>query len=122
MGEASAAQLDNIFQALSDSTRRSILKRVARRERAVGDIARTYAISLAAVSKHIQSLERAGLVTRRREGNFFYLRLNPRGLSSADKWMQFYKEFWDESLDNLKTFLENEEQGQNGQRDRKEHS
>lgn len=75
----------------------------------MGEIARTYSMSLAAVSKHIQSLERAGLVTRRREGNFFYLRLNPRGMSAADKWMQFYKEFWDESLDKLKHFLENED-------------
>lgn len=109
MGEASAVQLDHIFHALSDSTRRSILKRVARRERAVGELARTYSMSLAAVSKHIQSLERAGLVTRRRQGNFFYLRLDPHGLSSADKWMQFYREFWDESLDRLKDFLEKEE-------------
>ena len=109
MGEAAAVQLDHIFHALSDATRRSILKRVARRERAVGDIARTYSISLAAVSKHIRSLERAGLVTRRREGNFFYLRLNPHTLRAADKWMQFYKVFWDESLDRLKNFLENEE-------------
>ena len=109
MAEASAAQLDHIFHALSDSTRRSILRRIARRERAVGEIARTYSMSLAAVSKHIQSLERAGLVTRRREGNFFYLRLNPRGMSAADKWMQFYKEFWDESLDKLKHFLENDD-------------
>ncbi len=66
-------------------------------------------MSLAAVSKHIQSLERAGLVTRRREGNFFYLRLNPRGMNAAEKWMQFYKEFWDDSLDRLKNFLENDE-------------
>jgi len=109
MGEANAQQLDHVFHALSDSTRRSILKRVARRERAVGDIARTYSISLAAVSKHIQSLERAGLVTRRREGNFFYLRLNPRGFNTAEKWMQFYREFWDDSLDRLKHYLENEQ-------------
>lgn len=110
MGEATAVQLDHIFQALSDSTRRSILKKVARRERAVGDIARTYSISLAAVSKHIRSLERAGLVTRRREGNFFYLRLNPHALRAADAWMQFYKVFWDESLDRLKNFLEKEQE------------
>lgn len=109
MSESTARHLDHIFQALSDSTRRSILKKIARRELAVGEIAQTYSISLAAVSKHIQSLERAGLVTRRREGNFFYLSLNPDGLSSADKWMQYYREFWDSSLDRLKTLLEKDE-------------
>jgi DNA-binding transcriptional ArsR family regulator len=109
MVESSARNLDHVFQALSDSTRRSILKKVAKRERAVGEIAETYSISLAAVSKHIQSLERAGLITRRREGSYSYVRLNPDGMISADNWMSFYRAFWNDSLVSLKKFIENEE-------------
>lgn len=109
MVESSAHNLDYIFQALSDSTRRSILKKVAKRERAVGEIAETYSMSLAAVSKHIQSLERAGLVTRRREGSYSYVKLNLEAMNSADKWMQFYRTFWKENLTSLKNFIENED-------------
>ncbi len=109
MVERSAHNLDSIFQALSDPTRRSILRKLSKRERAVGEVAESYSMSLAAISKHIQSLEKAGLVSRRREGNFSYLRLNPDGLSSADKWMQYYREFWEDSLDSLKKFIEKED-------------
>lgn len=109
MVESSARNLDYIFQALSDSTRRSILKKVAKRERAIGEIAETYSMSLAAVSKHIQSLERAGLVTRRREGSYSYIKLNPEAMNSADKWMEFYRAYWSESLNSLKNFIENED-------------
>jgi len=108
MVESSARKLDHIFQALSDPTRRAILKQVSKRERAVGEIAQSYSMSLAAISKHIQSLERAGLVTRRRDGSYSYLSLNVDGLSSADKWMQYYREFWQGSLTSLKNFIEKE--------------
>jgi DNA-binding transcriptional ArsR family regulator len=108
MVESSAYNLDHIFQALSDPTRRSILKKIAKRERAVTEVAESYSISLAAVSKHIQSLERAGLVSRRREGSYSYISLNPEGMSSADKWMQDYRVFWEGSLKSLKNFIEKE--------------
>ncbi len=109
MVESSAHNLDYIFQALSDPTRRSIIKKIAKRERAVGEIAESYSMSLAAVSKHIQSLERAGLVTRRREGSYSYLSLNAEALSSVDKWMEHYRIFWEQSLNSLKNFIENED-------------
>lgn len=109
MVESSARNLDLVFQALSDPTRRSILRKVSKRERAVGELAESYSMSLAAVSKHIQSLERAELVSRRREGSFSYLRLNTAGLSSADKWMEYYREFWTGTLTSLKNFIENED-------------
>ena len=110
MVESSAHNLDLVFQALSDPTRRGILRKVSKRERSVGEIAESYSMSLAAISKHIQSLERAGLVTRRRDGSYSYLRLNAEGLSSADKWMQYYREFWEGNLKSLKNFIENEDQ------------
>jgi len=109
MVESSTRSLDHVFQALSDPTRRSILKRVSKKERAVGELAESYSISLAAVSKHIQSLERAGLVSRRREGSFSYLRLNPEGLAHADKWIEDCRAFWQGSLSSLKDFIEKEE-------------
>lgn len=109
MVESSAYNLDHIFQALSDPTRRSILKKITKRERAVGELAESYSMSLAAVSKHIQSLERAGLITRRRDGSFSYIKLNPEAMNSADKWLEFYRAFWKGSLNSLKNFIENED-------------
>jgi DNA-binding transcriptional ArsR family regulator len=109
MVESRAFNLDQIFQALSDPTRRSILRKLARRERAVGEIAESYSMSLAAVSKHIQNLERAGLITRRRDGSFSYIKLNPAGISSADKWLEYYRGFWQQNLNSLKNFIENED-------------
>jgi DNA-binding transcriptional ArsR family regulator len=108
MVESTAHNLDHIFQALSDPTRRSILKRVSKRERAVGEVAESYSMSLAAISKHIQSLERAGLISRRREGNFSYISLNAGALSSVDRWMHRYREFWEGNLKSLKNFIEKE--------------
>ena len=109
MVESSAHNLDYIFQALSDPTRRSILKKITRRERAVGEIAESYSMSLAAISKHIQSLDRAGLIIRRKEGSFSYIKLNPEAMNSADKWLEFYRVFWKESLNSLKNFIESED-------------
>jgi DNA-binding transcriptional ArsR family regulator len=110
MVDSSARNLDHIFQALSDPTRRSILKKVSKQEKAVGEIAESYSMSLAAISKHIQSLERAGLVSRRKEGSYSYLSLNPGALTSVDKWMEYYRAFWEGSLSSLKNFIEKEEQ------------
>ena len=106
MVKQSSYNLDNIFQALSDPTRRSILQRVAKRELGISEIAESYSMSLAAVSKHIQSLERARLVQRRKEGNFSYLSANPRAIESAEKWMQRYRAYWEGNLQALKNFVE----------------
>lgn len=106
MVEYKSHNLDHIFQALSDPTRRSILQRVAKRELAISEIAESYSISLAAVSKHIQSLERADLVHRRKVGNFSYLKANFKAMESADKWMQRYRAYWESNLLSLKNFIE----------------
>lgn len=100
--------LDRIFQALGDPTRRAILRELSRRERAITEIAQPFRISLAAVSKHVKVLERARLVHRRREGSFSYLRLNGEAMLSADRWIEHYRKFWTGRLGALKRLLEEE--------------
>jgi DNA-binding transcriptional ArsR family regulator len=100
--------LDRIFHALSDPTRRAILKQLTHRARPVTEVAEPFDISLAAVSKHVQVLERARLVRRERRGSFSYLSLDPGGIKKASRWLDFYRRFWGESLENLKTLLESD--------------
>ena len=82
------------YYALGSPTRRSILRRVARRPGSVGDLVQPFKMSLAAVSKHVKMLEEAGLLRRRKEGSFYYLSLNAEALRPADEWMAFYRQFW----------------------------
>ncbi len=100
------AQLDRVFGSLSDGTRRDILRRVARREMSVGEIAASYDISLAAVSKHLAVLEKARLVTKRREGKLQVVGLAPAGLSDAAKHLERMRVLWESRLDRLEKYLE----------------
>lgn len=108
MVESRERELDLIFQALADPTRRAILREIARRERSVGELAEPHRMSLAAVSKHLKVLERAHLVQREKRGSFYYLRLNPKTLKSANQWLKYYEQFWEDRLESLKQFLEKE--------------
>lgn len=110
MVNSSPAQLDSIFHALADSTRRSILHDVARRERTVGEIARPYRMSLAAVSKHLKVLESADLIAREKRGSFQIVRLNAAPLRSAEQWLAHYQKFWTRQLDALQEFIEGEKE------------
>src|SRR5580698_3711458 len=110
----STAQLDSIFHALSDATRRAILRDLARRERTVGEIAEPYPMSLAAVSKHLKVLEAAKLIDRKKQGSYQIVRLNAASLRPADKWLAFYEKFWSAQLDALQSYLEGESDGDNG--------
>ena len=105
MVEYQAQQLDHIFHALSDPTRRSILKRLMDGELTVGELAKPYEISLAAVSKHLKTLERARLIRRDTRGRTNFCRLNPRELARAQDWLSFYEQFWTERLDALDEVL-----------------
>lgn len=109
MVEHASQSLDLVFHALSDATRRAILRDVSRAEKPVGELARPYAMSLAAVSKHLQVLERAHLVERRRRGQFQIVRLKPHTLQAAQDWLAFYETFWTDRLDSLQTHLEQAE-------------
>src|SRR5262245_6678584 len=108
MVKSSPAQLDRIFQALSDSTRRAILLDVSRKEKTVGEIAGPHRMSLAAVSKHLTVLEDAKLNKRRREGSFQIVSLRADALMPAARWLAYYQQFWESRLDSLKNFLEEE--------------
>ncbi|WP_263368282.1 ArsR/SmtB family transcription factor [Edaphobacter bradus] len=106
MVKSNALRLDAIFHALSDSTRRAILRDVAAKEKTVGEVARPYAMSLAAVSKHLKVLEEAELIARRRRGSFQIVRLNAKSLRPAEEWLAFYEKFWNERIDALQSYLE----------------
>jgi DNA-binding transcriptional ArsR family regulator len=102
----SEAGLDRIFQALSDSTRRAILRQVAQGEQTITELARPHCLTFAAVSKHLKVLETAHLIGRRRNGSFQMISLNPEALKTADQWLRYYQRFWSTRLDALKNLLE----------------
>jgi DNA-binding transcriptional ArsR family regulator len=99
------ARLDLVFRALSDRTRRAMLDRLAKGEHTVGELAAPYRISLAAASKHIQTLERAGLVKRTIRGRIHYCRIDPRPLARADDWLRGYERLWDTRIERLVELL-----------------
>ena len=105
MVEQKAARLDRVFRALADPTRREMLRSLSLQERTVGELAEPFQISLAAASKHVKTLERAGLVRRAVHGRTHYCRLNARPLSNAYDWLSFYERFWNERLDALEELL-----------------
>lgn len=100
------AHLDTTFAALADTTRRSILARLAREELTVSEVARPYEMSLAAVSKHLQVLSKAGLVEQQRNGRLRRCRLTPEPLREAADWIETYRQFWIDSFDKLAEHLE----------------
>lgn len=86
--------LDDIFTALSDKTRRSILERLFKGEARVTDLAAPYKMSLNSVSKHILILERADLVTRRKSGREHYIKFNPDAAETALEWLEEQRKDW----------------------------
>jgi DNA-binding transcriptional ArsR family regulator len=105
MIEQSASRLDGIFRALGDRTRRGMLERLAKGEHTVTELAAPYRMSLAAASKHIQTLERAGLVKRTVRGRIHYVRIDPRPLARADDWLGTYQKLWDTRIERLVELL-----------------
>jgi DNA-binding transcriptional ArsR family regulator len=102
-------RLDDVFHALADATRRQMLRSLASRERTVSELAEPFRISLAAASKHIKALERAGLVRRTVQGRTHFCRLDPKPLGAAHDWLAFYEQFWNERLDALEALLRHPE-------------
>lgn len=98
--------LDRLFHALADRTRRSILASLANKASTVGELAKPYKISLAAISKHLGVLESAGLIDRTRIGSFQVVHLRAETLKSANEWLSFYEAFWESRLDALQHMLE----------------
>ena len=102
----SSRQLDPVFAALADPTRRAILTRLRRGEATVTQVAEPFATSLPAISKHIRVLEEAGLLSRRKDGRIHHLRLVASPLKSAAQWLEQYQLFWESKLDSLDQFLQ----------------
>ena len=105
MVELQTPELDSVFHALGDATRRRMLRDLADGERTVGQLAQPYAMSLAAASKHIQVLERARLIRREVRGRTHFCHLAPGPLASAHEWLGFYERFWHARLDILERLL-----------------
>ncbi|KFB11380.1 putative transcriptional regulator [Nitratireductor basaltis] len=103
------AQLDLIFHALADTTRRHMLDSLKNGERSISALAEPFSMSLAGASKHLRVLEQAGLVRRRKEGRINYCRLDAMRLAEARSWISHYERFWNARLDELQALLEAED-------------
>jgi DNA-binding transcriptional ArsR family regulator len=105
MVEQFPEHLDSVFHALADPTRRAMLRSLALGEHTVSELAEPFHMSLAAASKHVKTLERAGLVRRTVQGRTHHCRLDPAPLAAARDWLRFYERFWNERLDALQALL-----------------
>jgi DNA-binding transcriptional ArsR family regulator len=101
----SADQLSLAFAALADPTRRAILARLANGECTVGELARPFAMSGPAVSKHLKVLERAGFISRGRDAQWRPCRLQPEPIKKVAEWAEEYRRFWDASYERLDAYL-----------------
>ena len=98
-------QLDQIYGAIADPTRRAILSALSHGDIRVGSLAERFPISFNGVSKHVKVLERAGLLERSIEGREHWLKLKPGPLREASWWLDHYRGFWDARLEALEAFL-----------------
>jgi DNA-binding transcriptional ArsR family regulator len=109
MVELQTLEMNSVFHALGDATRRQMLRDLAIGERTVSELAQPFAMSLAAASKHIKVLEGAGLIRREVRGRTHVCRLEPGPLASAHEWLGFYERFWNSRLDLLEQLLRDED-------------
>ncbi|WP_020593845.1 ArsR/SmtB family transcription factor [Kiloniella laminariae] len=100
--------LSEVFFALSDPTRRSILNRLSSGEATVGELAAPFTMSAPAITKHLKVLERAGLVHKERAGQTLRCTLQQAPLKKATDWLSYYSQFWEDSFDQLDQFLQQE--------------
>ncbi|MBL4795305.1 MAG: winged helix-turn-helix transcriptional regulator [Pseudomonadales bacterium] len=98
-------QLNLIFSALSDPTRRAMLKRLADDEMSVAELSLPFKLSKSAVTKHLKVLEKAGLLNRTINGRVHHCRMDATPLETASEWMTFYKAFWNDKFDALDSYL-----------------
>jgi DNA-binding transcriptional ArsR family regulator len=99
-------QLDAVFGALADPTRRAILTRLAHGEATVGELSAPFSMSQPAISRHLKVLERAGLISRSRRATARLSHLDAEPLKEATVWLAGYREFWEESYERLDELLE----------------
>jgi len=118
--------LSTTFAALADPTRRAILARLASGETSVTALAEPFEMSMPAISKHLKVLEKAGLIARGREAQWRPCRLEAGPLKEVAGWVEYYRRFWEESLDRLDDYLQelqsqktNSEEKKHGRKQRK---
>jgi DNA-binding transcriptional ArsR family regulator len=102
---ARTEHLNATFAALADPTRRAILARLASGEASVTELAKPFAMSQPAISKHLKVLERAGLISRSRDAQRRPCRLRGKPLADASEWLEAYRQFWEQSFQRLDTLL-----------------
>lgn len=105
MPKRTSEDLDLLFGALADPTRRGIIERLVVGEATVTEVAAPFSISLPAISRHLKVLERASLITRSKRGRWRSARLSPTSLASAATWLSRYERLWAESFDRLDDHL-----------------
>ena len=103
--ERTSAELDLLFGALADATRRGIIEQLALGEATVTELAAPYSISLPAISRHLKVLERASIITRSHEGRWRSARLSPTSLAGASTWISLHERLWAERFDRLDVHL-----------------
>lgn len=103
--QTASQQMDRVFGALADPTRRAILARLADGEATVNELVAPFELSQPTISKHLKVLEGAGLVSRGRNAQFRPVRLNAKPLAEASSWIGDYRRFWEESLDQLEAYV-----------------
>jgi DNA-binding transcriptional ArsR family regulator len=102
------SRLDAVFTALADPTRRKIIARLAKGPVTLSELAQPLPMSIPAVHKHLAVLERAKLVKRERDGRVARMHLNPRALRPAARFIDHYRVFWEDTLDQLAKFVEDD--------------
>lgn len=100
------SELNMVFHALADTTRRAILARLANGDALVTELAEPFDMSLPAISKHLGVLERAGLLHRHKDGRIRRCQLIAGPLATAEDWIIYYRQFWESQLDSLENYLE----------------
>jgi DNA-binding transcriptional ArsR family regulator len=115
-------QLNAVFAALADPTRRAIIERLASGEASVTELAEPFAMSLPAITKHLKVLERAGLITRGKEAQWRPCRLAPEPLREVSDWVEQYRQFWEQSFDRLEDYLRELQTGQNNEEEKNDSS
>ncbi len=109
MVRQSRGDLDGVFTALADPTRRAILAQLVQGDAYVSELAAPHDMSFAAISRHVQVLEQAGLMRRTREGRKIRCRFNAGPFDAAVGWIEHHRRLWQEKLDALGAFLEEEQ-------------
>lgn len=98
-------QLDDVFSALANGTRRAILVRLAEGEATVNELAEPFELSLPAVSKHLKALERAGLIVRTQRAQYRPCTLRPEAIAQVSTWVEQYRPLWEDRLDRMDAYL-----------------